>query len=153
MAKGDAIKSLLALIGIIVFAVLIVNVGKIIPQKQIGAVEGNVDLESNQNLRSDQDVSKYGECFSESSSTVVFVHSNYCPHCKTMFPIVEEVEKEGYKFFWAEGSDVEARQVIDDCFSDLLSGYVPQFICPKTGIEQTGGMSKEDLKKFAEDCS
>ena len=158
MAKGDTLKSLLTLLGIVIFAVFIVNLNKFIPQKEVNNAEESAALgiggaEESAALGSGQDVKDYGECFSESPDTVVFVHSNSCPHCRTMFPIVEELEEEGYKFYWAEGSDSAAREVIGTCFSDIVGGYVPQFICPKTGKEKTGAMSKSELIKFSDECS
>ncbi len=95
------------------------------------------------------------DCLSDyniSSSTVVFIHSNYCPHCKAMMPIVKELEDEGYIFYWAESSDQEAQIIVDACLSEVMSGYVPQFICPSTGAEKTGEMSKSTLKAFADNC-
>lgn len=146
MAKKDLMKSAASVLVIIVLAVLIVNANKLISPKspQISA-EG-------QNGLSRGSAKDYGECFDEEPSTVIFVHSNSCPHCRNMMPIIEELEKEGYNFYWAEGSDSEARGVIDNCFGDLLSGYVPQFICPATGEERTGEMSKDELRAFADKC-
>ncbi len=85
-------------------------------------------------------------------NTIIFIHSNSCPYCKTMMPIVQELEQEGYTFYWAESSDQEARDVVDNCLSDIMGGYVPQFICPATAQEHTGAMSKSDLKEFANGC-
>jgi thiol-disulfide isomerase/thioredoxin len=138
-------KTGISIIVIVILAALIVNINKIVPGRQQMAAEQKTAV-LNEGL-------SYDSCFSEDQGTVVFVHSNSCPHCRTMMPIVEELENEGYKFYWAEGSDSEARSVIEGCFSDLVSGYVPQFICPASGTEQTGAMSKGDLKKFAEECT
>jgi len=84
--------------------------------------------------------------------TIIFIHSNYCPHCQKMIPIVQELEQEGYSFYWAETSDQEANEMMNNCLSSLMTGYVPQFICPATKEEHTGEMSKEDLREFAESC-
>ena len=146
MRNKDLMKSGIAVLIIIVLAVLVVNANKLIKSKAPETTEKqNIDSTG-------ESVVDYGDCFSEDPSTVVFVHSNGCPHCKSMMPIIEELEKEGYKFYWAESSDSAARQVVNDCFSDILGGYVPQFICPKTGKEKTGGMSKAELKSFADSC-
>jgi len=142
MGKKDIIKSVISIVVIIVLAVLIVNANKLISPKR--AQEPTAPASGA--------ITDYGECFNKDPTTVVFVHSNYCPHCRDMMPIIEELEKEGYKFYWAESSDSEAREIVNNCFSELLSGYVPQFICPNMGEEQTGAMSKDELKGFADDC-
>ena len=87
-----------------------------------------------------------------SDRTIIFIHSNSCPHCQTMIPIVRELESEGYSFYWAESSNQEASSIANICLVDLMNGYVPQFICPLTGNEKTGAMSQEDLKTFADNC-
>jgi len=144
MKNTDVIKSVVSIAVIIALAVLIVNMDKMVPTQNLPKVaEDSIAPASKVD---------YGECFSESPDTVVFIHSNSCPHCRTMMPIIQELEGEGYEFYWAEGSDYEAREVITNCLSDLVGGYVPQFICPKTGVEQTGAMSKAELKKFADNC-
>lgn len=140
------IKTIASIVVIVALAILIVNINKLVSLK--GA---NVVKEPGTPTTGGA-VTDYGGCFSEDPSTVVFVHSNYCPHCRDMMPIVEELEKEGYKFYWAESSDSEAGEIVSNCFSDLLSGYVPQFICPATGEERTGAMSKAELKEFAGGC-
>lgn len=148
MEKKDSIKTIISIVVIVALAVFIVTINKLIPQKKL---INNPTLPITGAL-----VTEYGKCFSnygESPTEIVFVHSNYCPYCRNMMPIVEELEKEGYKFYWAESSDNKAKDVVTNCFSDLLSGYVPQFICPKTGKEQTGEMGKDELKGFADNCN
>jgi len=144
MGKKDLTKTIVSIIVVVVLAVFIVNINKVISPK-VPLSEG---IQTTGNS-----VIDYGECFDKDPSTIVFVHSNGCPHCRNMMPIIEELEEEGYKFYWAESSDSEAIEVVDNCFSDLLSGYVPQFICPATGKEQTGSMSKDELKYFADSCN
>ena len=143
IGKNDLIKSAVSVLVIIILAVLIVNANKLISPKAVQ----EQDMPA-----SEGSVKDYEECFSEDPSTVVFVYSNSCPYCNNMKPIINELENEGYNFYWAESSDTEAREVVNSCFAELLGGYVPQFICPATGKEQTGAMSKEELKKFADDC-
>jgi hypothetical protein len=147
MGKNDLIKSGIAILVIIILAVLIANVNKLISpkvpvtgEKPIAAVSGEA-------------IKDYGECFEKDLSTVIFVYSNSCPYCNQMKPLIKELEGEGYKFYWAESSDSEAKEIVSGCFSGLLGGYVPQFICPATGTEKTGAMSKGDLKKFADNCN
>lgn len=164
MEKADIIKMVISVVIIIVLAIFIVNINKVITPKVPKIVEEQTvptlnepksDTAVTGGIVTEENVEDYGQCFSKygkSANTVVFVHSNYCPHCRNMMPIVEELEKEGYKFYWAESSDNEAIEIVNNCFNNLLTGYVPQFICPKTGKEQTGGMGKADLKEFADNC-
>jgi len=84
-------------------------------------------------------------------NTVIFVYSESCSHCAKMKPLVKELEGEGYNFYWAGGSDSNAYEMLNECFTDIMTGYVPQFICPD-GVEYTGEMSIEDLKAFADKC-
>ena len=83
--------------------------------------------------------------------TVIFVYSESCPHCQNMKPLVKELEGEGYNFYWATGSDSNAYEMLEECFADIMTGYVPQFICPD-GTEYTGEMPIGDLKNFADKC-
>jgi hypothetical protein len=147
MGKNDLIKSAIAILVIIILAVLIANVNKLISPKVPVTSEGLAT--DTTNIKETRD---YGECFEKDLNTVIFVYSNSCPYCNKMKPLIEELEGEGYKFYWAESSDSEAKEIVSGCFSDLLGGYVPQFICPATGTEKTGAMSKNDLKKFADNC-
>ncbi len=143
MKKNDFIKTAASILIIIVLAVIIVNASKFISTEKAPTEQ--------QTIQNNEGVD-YSDCFSGSPDTVVFVYSNSCPHCHNMMPIIQELEGEGHKFYWAESSDAGARQVINECFSDLMSGYVPQFICPPNGEEITGEMSKSELKAFAEEC-
>ena len=69
-----------------------------------------------------------------------------------MKPLVSELEEEGYSFKWASVSDSEAKGLLRDCFSDVLAGGVPQFICAKNGENLVGEKSKSVLRDFAESC-
>lgn len=154
MVKKDTIKTIISIAVIIVLAIIITSVNNMVFSKSLGELETGARVESGvseggDGLNSNGD---YSGCFSHSQDTVVFVYSNSCPYCNQMKPIVKELESEGYKFYWAEGSDKEAREIIDGCFSDLTGGYVPQVICPATGKEQTGAMDKSSLKRFADNC-
>jgi len=146
MMKKDIIKSWVSILIVILLVVVIVNINKFIPPAKVQTAG------SSQDVLSEGNVVDYGGCFDKDPSTVVFIHSNSCPHCVRMKPIIEDLEGEGYKFYWAESSDMEAREIISSCFSDLLGGYVPQFICPSKGTERTGSMSKAELKGFADSC-
>ena len=83
--------------------------------------------------------------------SVVFYYTNSCPFCLDMIPIVKELEKEGYKFFWADAATANA-QPVRECFADVIQGGVPQFICSGTKEYLMGRVSKERLKEFAEIC-
>jgi hypothetical protein len=92
--------------------------------------------------------------------TVIFYHSNQCGWCAKMKPGVENLQSEGYSFYWAEASDAGSMEVITNCVSDYMtSGGVPQFICVKNGVIKVGAFTDENsnldeatLKKFADDC-
>jgi foldase protein PrsA len=92
------------------------------------------------------------EKYGLTSDTVIFYHANWCPHCQKMMPIVQELEQDDYKFYWAESSDTEATKVVSECFSDVIEGSIPEFICAGTKEYQMGEMSKEDMQGFADDC-
>ena len=87
-----------------------------------------------------------------SSDTVIFYHTEWCPHCNNMMPIIEELEDEGYHFLWVEANSGENTAVIDDCFTDVIQGGVPEFICAATKEFDLGEMSKKELKDFADNC-
>jgi len=93
-------------------------------------------------------ITKYDDI---TKDTIIFVYSESCPHCTNMKPLVKELEGEGYNFYWAGGSDSKSREMLNDCFADVMKGYVPQFICPN-GAEHTGGMPIENLREFADKC-
>jgi len=93
-------------------------------------------------------ITKYDDI---TKDTVIFVYSDSCPHCTNMKPLVKELEGEGYNFYWAGGSDSKSREMLNECFADVMKGYVPQFICPN-GAEHTGGMPIENLREFADQC-
>ena len=95
----------------------------------------------------DDCITKYGL----TKDTVIFVYSDSCPHCQNMKPLVKELEDAGYGFYWATGSDSNAYEMLNECFADIMTGYIPQFICPD-GTEHTGEMPIEDLKAFADKC-
>ncbi|MBW2978045.1 SurA N-terminal domain-containing protein [Candidatus Woesearchaeota archaeon] len=97
---------------------------------------------------SNECIRKYGL----SDETIIFYHANWCPHCKDMVPIVEELEGEGYRFAWVDVEESGAMAVINDCFSDVVGQGVPEFICAGNKELKMGAMSKSALKKFADSC-
>ena len=95
------------------------------------------------------------ECFEDydiTADTVIFYHASWCPHCQNMIPVVEELEEEGYNLHLAETSEKEGTDVVEECFSEIIIGAVPQFICAGTRDFELGAMSKEELKEFADNC-
>ena len=100
------------------------------------------------------------EPYGLTQDTIIFYYSNSCGWCSKMKPGVEALEKEGYKFYWIEGSDAETSGLIDDCVrSYMTSGGVPQFICPKTNEIHVGAFSDENsdldqlaLKEWVDNC-
>lgn len=97
----------------------------------------------------------FAECASKynvSSSTVIFYHANWCPHCQNMVPIVEELQNAGYTFHYAETSENTGTEVIE-CFQEFMEGGVPQFICAGTGEIAVGEMPSAELKEFADNCN
>ncbi len=95
------------------------------------------------------------ECFEDydlSADTVIFYHASWCPHCQSMISVVEELEEEGYNFHFAETSEKTGTEVVEECFSDVIIGAVPQFICAGTNEFELGAISKEELKEFADNC-
>jgi len=96
-----------------------------------------------------------GDCIGNydlDSDAVIFYHASWCPHCKNMVPIVNELKEEGYNFHWAESESGEGVDVVVECFQDVLQGGVPQFICAGTKDYKMGEMSKSALKAFADEC-
>lgn len=122
--------------------------------------ENNVDLS---NLVSGESVSGASvseddgsdSCYSGygiKDNTVIFYHAEWCPHCKNMKPIVSDLEKEGFSFYSAETSSGEGTEAVKECFSDVLQGGVPQFICAGSKEYKLGEMKKSELRSFAENC-
>jgi parvulin-like peptidyl-prolyl isomerase/glutaredoxin len=97
---------------------------------------------------SDECIKKY----SLKGDAIVFYHADWCPHCTKMKSIVEELENEGFEFYWAEVDDKEAAAVIGNCFKDVVEKGVPEFICAGTKEMKMGEISKTALKSFAEKC-
>jgi len=86
-----------------------------------------------------------------SEDTIIFYHADWCPHCNNMVSVIRDLEKEGYKFFWAETSEEEGN-IVRECFSNVLTGGIPEFICAGTSNYKLGEMSKAVLRDFAENC-
>ncbi len=86
------------------------------------------------------------------NKSLVFIYSQSCPVCHVMLPKIKEVEAEGYKVFYAETTTQFARELINNCYKSIYTGYVPLLICAGPGNFYLGGMTKEAIKRFAERC-
>lgn len=115
-------------------------------EENIEELDEDIDL-----IDEELETSAEGSCKGISPDTVIFYHADWCGHCAEMKSAVEELEEEGYNFFWAESSSAETAEV-KDCFSDVLQGAVPQFICLGTKEYELGAIGKEKLKDFADSC-
>ena len=163
-SKKDNILVITSIIGIILIIVLILNINNIFKTPDIDTSRINNKLASLNQSISDSSTpltrislsSNYAKCaksYNISPDSIIFFHSNSCPHCAAMKPIVRSLESQGYNFFWAESSDSDAMKIMRKCFSELMSGYVPEFICSSNGKVHTGKLSEAELKNFAEKCS
>ncbi len=85
-------------------------------------------------------------------NSVVFYYSDErCPFCTSMRDIVVELEDQGLNFVKVKHTGPK----LDDlqaCFSDVVTGKVPQFICAKTKATIFGEMTEQELKDFALEC-
>ncbi len=113
-------------------------------------------LESNIYLKSN---TKEIECLNKyniTSDTVIFYHTDWCPHCKKMKPWVQNLTDEGYKFFWVEAEkEPDKVKIVKECASKEINIYggIPQFGCVANGESHLGEfMSIEDMRNFAEKC-
>ena len=121
MKKNTSIKIIISVVIIIALAAFIVNINSIIPQAPT----------LSQNLSGQN----YSDCFSQSPDTLVFVYSNTCPHCQAMKPIVQELQQEGYKFYYAESTDPQARDLVTGCFGDLQRAQRIQGRCQRQSLK------------------
>lgn len=87
-------------------------------------------------------------------SRIIMYHGAECPHCHVMMPIVERLEKEGFKIekkeVWhnEENAD-EMRSNKDFIFRDCDNSLgVPCFFSEKTKRAMCGECSYEKLKKW-----
>jgi parvulin-like peptidyl-prolyl isomerase len=93
-------------------------------------------------------VKKYGIT---NEDNVIFYYASWSPRSKAMIPIVDELKNEGYDFYMAE-IDTDNVKIVQDCFKDVISEHIPEFICAGSRMMTAGEMSKESLKKFADEC-
>jgi hypothetical protein len=116
---------------------------------------GEKSVSSSTSSFSSKEVEKYSACAVEnglSKGSIIFVYSDSCPHCTRMKPIIKDLE-ETYEFYWASASDSSSKAILRDCFSDVLAGGVPQFICSKNGKSLVGEKPKAVLEDFTIACN
>ncbi len=73
-----------------------------------------------------------------SEDTIIFYYGDFCGWCAKMKPGIEQLEKEGYKFYWAESTTPTKSEVAKKCFKGVLGSGVPQFICVKNAKVKSG---------------
>lgn len=103
-----------------------------------------------------EEIEKYSSCSLKNNvtkDTTLFIYLDSCPYCKKMKPIVNSLELDGYSFKWISADNNEGKKLLRDCFSDVLTGAVPQFICAKNGETIVGEMPLEKLQEFSVACS
>lgn len=91
----------------------------------------------------------------ESSGAVLFYHTDSCPHCRDMMPLVSELESEGYSFKWLNAVNASNKELVDRCYSGILQvgSGVPQFGCVASGELHLGAFTGIDsVREFAESC-
>ncbi|WP_300664667.1 rhodanese-like domain-containing protein [Fluviicola sp.] len=78
-------------------------------------------------------------------TVLIDIGAEWCPPCKKMAPIMDELSEEGYTIIKIDGG------AQTELVKELKAGAFPTFIVYKNGIEGkrlTGACSKEDLKKL-----
>ncbi|MNJ85470.1 Thioredoxin [compost metagenome] len=78
-------------------------------------------------------------------TVLIDIGAEWCPPCKKMTPIVDELSRDGYTIIKIDGG------AQTELVKELKAGVFPTFIVYKNGIESkrlTGVCSKEDLKKL-----
>jgi len=95
-----------------------------------------------------------GGCITEfgiTSDTVIFLTTDqdWCSHCTTMEPIVEDLRDAGTNIFDVEFND---EGVMEACLEGVKAQGAPQFICAGSGETIVGTSTKENLASFAADC-
>jgi len=84
-----------------------------------------------------------------SENTVIFFHANWCQHCQTMKPIVNELIQAGYPIVNAE-TNTEIGKLIAVKYPNIHS--IPTFICYGSGKTKIGKQNKEALIDFVDKC-
>lgn len=84
-------------------------------------------------------------------SSIIFVYTDSCTFCQNMKPIVQDLSKD-YSFEMVNAMESESQKLLKSCFEELVTGSIPQVICPKYGTQKTGALNKEELTEFANSC-
>ncbi len=104
----------------------------------------------------------FADCAAEfgiSADSVVFFYSDTCEFCSLMKPAIEELEKEGYSFVWADAANVDDNIMIEKCFGEHMGSGVPQFICLNKNDVKVGAFLTPDregdtdgLREWFDNC-
>jgi hypothetical protein len=85
-------------------------------------------------------------------TTVIFIYADDCVYSKAMMPIVEQLEKEGYSFYFANTANGSALQPVVACLKNIAQmSSTPEFVCVNNK-SHVGTWSIELLRGFAEEC-
>ena len=109
-------------------------------------------------MREYVNISKIYECldfFNISHDAVFFMYDDRCRWCSKMKRYVRDLEKEGYKFYWAYRYNSSQMLPVSFCMGEIMDekGIVPQFACPSTRELHLGAFLNEtELRDFAERC-
>lgn len=89
-----------------------------------------------------------------SPNVVYFIHADWCPHCQKMKPWVQQLEGEGYEFFWAESSNTSAIQIATSCLQGIAKmQYIPEFVCISNRGDHVGEFASiDEMRAFADEC-
>lgn len=88
---------------------------------------------------------------------IIMFHGAECPHCHTMMPLVEKLEKEGIKIekkeVWHDEKNADEMRTHMEKIKEACQGELgtPVFYSDKTDSAICGEQSYKDLKKWTED--
>jgi len=120
-----------------------------IPENQ--TIEGIFVIEGN---GLSDDVGACLENYSINASQIFFIYSDTCTYSNEMKPLVQDLEKKGYKVVWANVKNATIMQIASTCLSEIMRYEgTPEFICPSTNTSVTGAFaSADELENFAGGC-
>jgi thiol-disulfide isomerase/thioredoxin len=89
-----------------------------------------------------------------SGINLVFIYSDWCPHCAKMKPWVKELMAEGYNVTWINVEDKNGVRIATECLEGIAQlRYIPEFVCTNKKIDKVGEFaSKEDMRIFFDNC-
>ena len=79
----------------------------------------------------------------------MFITSDKCKVCADAESLIGKFSN---SFFRINAKDKEKLGIAKKCFSEQITAYVPQFICPFNNKVKTGKISEQELKDFVADC-